>query len=368
MVAQLSTSSPLDQIISLIFMILLSLYFLTDIPQRLQFYRYSRAVAVRLAMLESLVNESLNKVKSYVAKLGVEDADTVIKNVVDNYFVIQPVDKEPTDIIRRLGHLIESNEFKFKTDLSRMLPKITRDTLNNIAVSLSIASALYIVYKTLRHYYLLGKKYENWILMMQLSIVLPQIIKQLTPYVRAIDGIARGIPIGDSVGPLVAYKLVGLSPRIEIVEDTVVSRVEIEGRNVYVIKARGPGATVGRPGKAVAKLVEDLGCNIARIITVDAAAKLEGEPTGEVAEGTGAAIGDPGPEKIEIERAAVKCGVPLDAVIVKMSDEEAIKPMSKEIAEAAEKAYQRVLEIIRSKTRPGDNVIVVGVGNSVGVY
>ena len=347
---------------------LLSLYFLTDIPQRLQFYRYSRAVAARLSVIESLVNEGMSKVRNYIVKLGVENPDNVLKNVVDNYFVINPVDIEPIDIIRRLGHLIESNEFKFKMDLSRLLPKVTRDTLNNVAVSLSIVSALYIIYKILKHYYLLGKKYENWILLMQLSVILPQIVKQLTPYVKAIDDVIRGIPIGDSVGPLVAYKIIKLAPRMEIVEDTIVSRVEIEGRNVYVVKARGPGATVGKPGKAVAKLVEDLQCNVSRIITVDAALKLEGEATGEVAEGTGAAIGDPGPEKIEIERAAVRCNAGLDAVIIKMSDEDAIRSMSTEIAEAAEKAYQKVLEIIRTKTRPGDNVIVVGVGNTVGVY
>jgi len=310
----------------------------------------------------------MSKVRNYIVKLGVENPDNVLKNVVDNYFVINPVDIEPIDIIRRLGHLIESNEFKFKMDLSRLLPKVTRDTLNNVAVSLSIVSALYIIYKILKHYYLLGKKYENWILLMQLSVILPQIVKQLTPYVKAIDDVIRGIPIGDSVGPLVAYKIIKLAPRMEIVEDTIVSRVEIEGRNVYVVKARGPGATVGKPGKAVAKLVEDLQCNVSRIITVDAALKLEGEATGEVAEGTGAAIGDPGPEKIEIERAAVRCNAGLDAVIIKMSDEDAIRSMSTEIAEAAEKAYQKVLEIIRTKTRPGDNVIVVGVGNTVGVY
>jgi len=55
-------------------------------------------------------------------------------------------------------------------------------------------------------------------------------------------------------------------------------------------------------------------------------------------------------------------------VIVKMSSEEAIKPMTRELAEAVEKAYQKVLEIIRTRTKPGDTVIVVGVGNSVGVY
>jgi len=357
-----------DQIISLIFLVMFTLYFMTDLPQRVQIYRYSRLAASKLAMLESMVRESVSKIAGYLSKLGVENPQEIVSRFLDAYFVIQPVDIEPTDIIKRLGHLIESNERKFKNDVAKLLPNVGTHARNNVAASLAIASALNTVYKTLRHYYIVGRKYDNWLLLMQLSMILPQYLRELSPYVKAIDAFVKGIPIGDSVGPLVAFKLAGLSDRIEIVEDTVVSRVEIEGRTVYVVKAKGPGATVGRPGKAVAKLVEDLRCNVARIITVDAALKLEGEATGEVVEGTGAAIGDPGPEKIEIERAAVRCGVPLDAVIVKMSSEEAIKPMCREIAEAADRAYNLVLEIIRNRTKPGDNVIVVGVGNSVGVY
>ena len=354
--------------LSILFFVLFTIYFLTDIPQRLQTYRYVRSAATRLAMLESLVNEGVSKVRTYLARLGVENPQQVIDRFLNNYFVINPVELEPTDIIRRLAHLIDTSEHKFKYDVSRILPSLSKHALNNIAVSLSIVSALYTVFKVLRHYFLIGKKYDNWLLLMQLSMILPQLVKELTPYVKAIDAITKGIPIGDSVGPMVAFKLAGLADRIEIEEDTVYSVVEIEGRRVYVIKAEGPGATVGKPGRAVAKLIDRLACRVARIITVDAALKLEGEESGEVAEGAGAAIGDPGPEKIEIERSAVKCGAPLDAVIVKMSSEEAIKPMTRELAEAVEKAYQKVLEIIRTRTKPGDTVIVVGVGNSVGVY
>jgi hypothetical protein len=301
-------------------------------------------------------------------KLGANNVDTLVGNTLENYFAIEPVSIEPIDIIKRLDHIITVNEDKFKSDLQKSMPNIGRHMLNNIAVSLAVTSALYTIYKILRHYYLIGKKYENWVLLMQLYLMLPQIVKELIPYAKAVETFAKGIPIGDSVGPMVAYKLAGLSPRIDIEEDTVYSVIEVEGRKVYVIKAKGPGATVGKPGKAVARVAEMLNYKVARIITIDAALKLEGEPTGLVAEGSGAAIGDVGPEKIEIERVAVKCGTPLDAVIVKMSNEEAIKPMSKEVAEGAEKAFQVVLEIIRNRTKPGDNVIVVGIGNTVGVY
>jgi hypothetical protein len=366
----LSTAMQIDwnSILTLIFWALFFLYFFTDLPQKAQFMRYERGVFLRLAVIEGLVKESIAKVKSYLARLGLANTDKIIDSSLENYFAIEPVSIEPTDIIKRLDHIISTNEDKFKRDLERFAQGIDRDRLNNIAASLAVTSALYTVFKILRHYYLLGKKFENWVLMMQLYLLLPQLIKELMPYVKAVETFVKGVPIGDSAGPIVASKLAGLAPRIDIEEDTVYSVVEIEGRKVYVVKARGPGATVGKPGKAVAKIAEMLNCNVARIITVDAALKLEGEPTGLVAEGSGAAIGDVGPEKIEIERTAVKCKAPLDAVIIKMSSEEAIKPISKEIVDGTEKAYQVVLDIIRNRTKPGDNVIVVGIGNTVGVY
>lgn len=357
-----------NSILSLLIWILFFLYFFTDLPQKAQFYRYERGVAARLAILEGLVGESINKVKSYLTKLGIKDVDQFVNLTLENYFVIEPVSIEPTDIIRRLDHVITANEQKFKQDLEKLAPSISIHTRNNAAVSLAIASALYTIYKILRHYYLVGKKYENWVLLMQLYLIMPQLVKELAPYTKAIDGIIRGVPIGDAAGPMVAYKLIGMASRIDIEEDTVYSVLNIENRNVYVVKAKGPGATVGKPGKAVAKLAEMLSYNIARIITIDAALKLEGEKTGLVAEGTGAAIGDPGPEKIEIERIAVKCNAPLDAVIIKMSSDEAIKPVKREIVEGVEKAYQLVLNIVKNRTKPGDNVIVVGIGNTIGVY
>jgi len=357
-----------NTILSALLWLVFMLYLLTDLPQKTQFMRYERGVAARLGVVEGLVKESISKVKSYLMKLGANNVDTLVGNTLENYFAIEPVSIEPIDIIKRLDHIITVNEDKFKSDLQKSMPNIGRHMLNNIAVSLAVTSALYTIYKILRHYYLIGKKYENWVLLMQLYLMLPQIVKELIPYAKAVETFAKGIPIGDSVGPMVAYRLAGLSPRIDVEEDTVYSVIEVEGRKVYVIKAKGPGATVGKPGKAVARVAEMLNYKVARIITIDAAFKLEGEPTGLVAEGSGAAIGDVGPEKIEIERVAVKCGAPLDAVIVKMNNEEAIKPMSKEVAEGAEKAFQVVLEIIRNRTKPGDNVIVVGIGNTVGVY
>ncbi|OYT44396.1 MAG: hypothetical protein B6U85_10100, partial [Desulfurococcales archaeon ex4484_42] len=97
------------------------------------------------------------------------------------------------------------------------------------------------------------------------------------------------------------------------------------------------------------------------------ALKLESESTGEVAYGVGAAIGDPGPEKIAIERVATKYSIPLEAVVIKMSEAEAINAMTKDVYEGVRKAIDIVRKIIEEKVGIGENVIIVGIGNTVGI-
>jgi Uncharacterized protein conserved in archaea len=202
----------------------------------------------------------------------------------------------------------------------------------------------------------------------QLQMVVPQLVKQAEAYVKAQKTFIKGIPIGDSFGPMVASRfLMKAETKREVSRDTVAGEVYFEGRKLTVIKAKGPMATVGTPGEAVAKVVEENQGKVARIITVDAALRLEGEKTGSIAEGTGVAMGDPGPEKIEIERIAVKYGIPIDALISKMSIEEAITEMRKEIYDAVEPMVEMVKQLIRERTREGDHIVIVGVGNTIGV-
>ncbi|MFC2143899.1 DUF1512 family protein [Candidatus Aenigmatarchaeota archaeon] len=118
------------------------------------------------------------------------------------------------------------------------------------------------------------------------------------------------------------------------------------------------------PGKAVEKVIKNN--DIKRIITIDAAAKLEGEKTGSLAEGVGVAMGGPGVERSYIENIVVKKNIPLDSIIIKMGQEEAIMPMRKAIKDAlpeVRKSIKRSLE----RTKRGDKIVIVGVGNTSGV-
>ncbi|MEM0361960.1 MAG: DUF1512 domain-containing protein [Sulfolobales archaeon] len=353
----------------LILLLMFALSFIlnfTDIPQRIQLWRFASYIRRRLVQMDEIESDVRRRLINYLGKLNISTPKEVVDNFINNYFLIEPVDIEPIDIIKRLSHLINVRDANIKSYAERYMLGVQKHEKYNAIVALEIASAINTVNKILKHYFKLGLKNNNWVLLMQLALEMPNIIRIVNSYSKALDAFFSGTPIGDGAGPLLIRYLVGNAEGKQLAEDTVYYETVINGRKVYAIKAEGPGATVGKPGEALEKLVEMLGGNVARIITVDAALKLEIEDSGEVAEGVGAAIGDVGPEKIGIERAAAKYGIPLDAVVIKMSLEEAINTMTKEVYEGVLKAFERVKNII-NRVSEGSSVIVVGVGNTVGV-
>lgn len=100
---------------------------------------------------------------------------------------------------------------------------------------------------------------------------------------------------------------------------------------------------------------------------IDAALKLEGEKTGAIAEGIGAAIGGIGVERYQIEDIATRFNIPVYAVIVKESIQDAISIMRKEISDSFDKVSNTVFKVIEDKTCVGQSILVVGVGNTLGV-
>ena len=358
--------------ISILVSTVLSIMAFLGIAQGLQVRIWKNQIEAKLRLLKSYRDTARDEARKKLEKLGARDPDEVVNTVIE-YFVIEPVSIEPTDIIKRLEKILRTEEERIEDIVARSLPQNVNDVeKKNIVTLLAIANALNTLYKFVRHVLLLGIKTKNAMLVAQLWMMMPFYMRIAKAYFDAIKTISKGIPIGDAAGPLVAYRLmkslaVEAGPR-EITKDTIYTVHCFEERKVIIVKAYGPGSTVGRPGEAVEKIVNDeLQGNVAAIITVDAALKLEGEDTGSIAEGTGVAMGDPGPEKIRIERVAVARGAPLYAIAIKMSLEEAITAIKKEIVDGVEKAVERVKKLIIESTRPGDTVIVVGVGNTLGI-
>ncbi len=155
------------------------------------------------------------------------------------------------------------------------------------------------------------------------------------------------------------------SNKEKIAFETVYSQIEFEGRNLYLLKAEGPMATVGRPGDAVESLVTKNKPDM--IIMIDAALKLEGEDSAEVTQGFGAAIGGIGTDRFQIEEIATKNNIPIFAIVIKQSIKDAFTLMSKEIADKAEQVRIQIKEMIKENSKAGQSVLVVGIGNTLGV-
>ncbi|MEM0091318.1 MAG: DUF1512 domain-containing protein [Saccharolobus sp.] len=351
----------------ILFFVLLFLLYLPGVNTRLTVSMLSRGIEAQLSTIEKYLNESKSKMEQLLKERGVQDPKAFIDRVAE-MFIIDPVSIEPTDIIGRMKLLLRTGEDKIRDLITLAIPGIDNVSRSKLEVSAEVVNSLNLIYKVIRHYLILAKKLNSVVLLYQLQFVVPQLVKISEAYSKAMNTFIRGIPVGDSLGPLVtSYLFMKANKKWNPSRDTVAGEVEFEGRKLVVVKAEGPMATVGRPGEAVENVVEEYKGKVSRIITIDAALKLEGEKTGSIAEGTGVAMGDPGPEKISIERVAVKYNIPIDAIIVKMSMEEAITEMRKEIYQAASKALDLVKKTILERTKVGDVVVIVGVGNTVGV-
>jgi hypothetical protein len=316
--------------------------------------------------LEGWAKESRRVALREVTKHGKPKRD--VEKEFDNFlefFAITPVDEDPAGVIHRLEHVLDVRKKRFEGVVARLAPKADPEAAANLEMALEGAMASHILFRLVRHFTLLAEKTKSYQLVMLLQMQLPFLKEYGEAFMDATKTFAAGKPIGDGVGPITATWLIGKARCREPVEDTVYAETKFDGRKLLVVKAKGPGGRVGKPGELIKRLVEQHRVN--RIIMVDAALKLEGDTSGQVVDGVGAAIGGPPTEKYKIEQIAVKRNVPIDAIVIKESFKEAIRPLNKRLASAAEAAVERVKQAVRERTKPGDVVIVAGIGNTIGI-
>jgi hypothetical protein len=313
--------------------------------------------------LELMSDKSLKFITKQISK----NPDKRLRDSVERFFeffMISPVGLDPYGYVPKLDHMIKNQKDRFEYFVNQVAPKMDMEGKANLQMGLAGGITVHEIAKIVRHYVELVRQTKNIQIAMVLQMQLPIIEKIAKAMFRGTKALSRGEPIGDGLGPLVAAELMGSAKAEEIEEDVLMARVPMDGRNLLVMKARGPGGRIGFPGKAVLKAINKH--KAVRVITVDAAAKLEGEKTGSLAEGVGVAMGGPGVERSYIEEIVVKKGIPLDSIVVKMSQEEAIMPMRKAVKDALPRVRQSLKRSLE-RTKKGDTVIVVGVGNTSGV-
>jgi len=280
------------------------------------------------------------------------------------FFVITPVSLDPFGVVKKFELVIQNEKQRFRYFVNQVAPDMDSEGKANLGMGLAGGIELHTIAKIVRHYVELIKQTKSYQIALLIQMQLPLIERIAKAVFKGTKAMANGEPIGDALGPLVVANLIANNKTKEIEEDILMADIKIDKRNCFVIKAKGPGGRLGRPGKAVEKIISKN--KISRIITIDAAAKLEGEKTGSIAEGVGVAMGGPGVERSYIEDVAVKNEIPLDSIIVKMKPEEAIMPMRKAIKDAVPGVIEAISESLK-RAKEGSNVIIVGVGNTSGV-
>ncbi|MCW4005570.1 MAG: DUF1512 domain-containing protein [Candidatus Bathyarchaeota archaeon] len=336
--------------------------------QRIQMYVMIREVESSLFKLKLMKEEGRKTAIGTIKEIGkptVDPSDRVDRYM--DYFTISPQSMDPAGIVHKLDHIIDIRDARLKEEVKLMAPESDDVQINNLENTLEAAMALNYIYKVVRHFYLQGKKTLSLYTIMQLQMILPMVMKEAEAYASALKAFANGQPIGDGVGPLIAAKIMHGYKTSKVPKDCVVASVPFEGRTALVMKAEGPGGNVGKPGDAIKAVLEENKGKIAAVVMIDAGLKLEGENVGEISEGIGAAIGGPGVDAFKIEETVVDQKIPLYAVIVKEDIGDAVSLMRKEISDAADKAIQRVKDIVVERTKEGDKVVIFGVGNTIGV-
>ena len=354
-------SNPLMMLIWILPIILFVFY-----GQRIQLIITSGDIKKKLGQLEQFRNDSRSALIEYIKKdLAVKDDITQKLDRIFDYFTIMPIDIDPNGIIPKIHRLIRSRDDTTRKQIQSLLSEIDTMEITKIQNLLEIVTYLQLLHRIVRHLFLTAKKQNNYPLILPLQMMLPFIMEQAEALKDAVPAFKLGQPIGDGIGPLVVGEMMLDTKKQKAEFETVYSESKFEGRKLILLKAEGPFATVGRPAEAAEFLVEKYKPNI--IVMIDAALKLEGEDSGTVSQGFGAAIGGIGTDRFKIEELAIKFDIPIFSIVVKQSVKEAITLMKKEIANQTENIKSQVHEVITDNTTSDQTILVIGVGNTLGV-
>ena len=332
---------------------------------------------IQLMVTSSEIKKAIKKLDAYRIEARTELIEHVKKNMnpkedptkkIDrflDYFTIMPVDMDPNGIVDKVRHTVRAREDYSRNHVKSLSPETSELELSKVITILEIATSLHMIYKIVNHMYLTAKKQNNYPLILPLQMILPFIMEEAEAITKAISAFRLGQPIGDGIGPMVVGKMMLDTKKELMAFQTVSSETEFDGRKLILLKAEGPGSSVGRPGDAVEAIVAKNKPDI--IIMIDAALKMEGEDSAIIAQGFGAAIGGIGTERFQIEDIATKNNIPIFAIVIKQSIKEAITLMSKNIANQAETVRSQIHEMIQENTKSGQTVLLIGVGNTIGV-
>jgi len=335
--------------------------------QQLQYFISIGGVSRALARLELLKDQAMTDTTRLVPVRGTAgETAKQLGNLIE-FVTIMPEALDPAGVVGKMEQVVKGSDLRLRGEVQGLVGEGDPLKVSVVQNMVEITSSLNLIYKVVRHYYLTSRKTRSYFTLVQLQASLPQIMEIADALSKASESISKAQPIGDGLGPLAASRLMVGVPKQQVARDTVLAKTQYKGRTLYVVKAKGPMGWVGEPDVAIRKVVEEMKVELKVIVMADAALKLEGEKTGELVEGMGAAIGGIGTEKFRIEEVAAKNSVPIYAILVKESQIDALTVMKKEVAEGAQAVLDAMTRVIETKTKEGDSVLFAGIGNTLGI-
>lgn len=307
--------------------------------------------------LEEMVIRSINLCTRKVKQKGVRK----LINEFTEFFVIAPSNLDPFGIVKKIDQVIRSMEYRFDEFVKEVGTHLSEKEQKELNYGLRTTIGLKQIAKLVRHYVELSKKFKNLQIAMMLRMQMPIIEHIAKGELNGTEAFVNGIPVGDGIGPLVAASFMRNGKKIT--EDIVYSEIVIEKRKCIVLKANGPHPNLGRIDEAISKFINKY--KIAKVITIDAAGKLEGEKTGNIAEGVGFAMGGVVQREI-IENILLPKKIPVYSIVIKVGLTEAIEPMKKSIFNALPRVREKIMKEVRRTKRNGI-VLIVGIGNTCGI-
>ena len=190
----------------------------------------SKSLAKLKNMKEKARNEAIEYIRSYTSSTT-DQTDRIDKFL--EYFTIMPVNLDPTGIIEKLDHIMRTRDDRIKGEIRKLVnTEINEIQSTRIENILEAATALNIIYKIVRHFYLMGKRTTSMFVLVQLQMVMPLLLQEAEALESGIGAFRKGQPIGDGIGPMVVGKMmVGKNKKI-IAQDTVVTQSEYMDRKV----------------------------------------------------------------------------------------------------------------------------------------
>lgn len=350
----------LPQLLYIVFFV-----FIMFFGQKIQLAQISAMLERGLLMFKILRNETFEVAVKHIEEIGKgKNTRRKIKFFLD-YITVIPNDIDPAKIVDKFEHVFNVREYYWEQKVKEIAPKANVVQRKNIENILEGLFGVNYYYKVARHFFLLGKKTNNAIFLMQAQMLIPMLFGEAKSYRDALDAFIIGCPIGDGIGCYVASRFMEGHKSREVAKETVMAVFPFKKRTLYVIKAKGPYGTCGNPDKVICDVIKNHVIRLA--IMIDAGLKFEGEQRGQVIAGAGAAIGGFGHERFRIEEAVTKYEIPLYCWIVKESLRDAITAMRKEIMDSTDIVMHEIITFILKETKEGDNILIAGIGNTMGV-